>query len=347
MTRRTWIAATLLLFGLATALAQPPQRPRDDGPAKPTTPKPSSPPSTSNANEGGEKPVRPSEEAVPGLGPTGPSVKVKTGFIFTEGPAVDRDGNVYFSDVPASQLYKLDVSSGEVRKIRDKTNRGNGLMVNARGEVITCEGDGAVVAFNPENQERKVLAEKYQTKPFNGPNDLVIDRLGGIYFTDPYFGRAANAKQDKQGVYYLSPTGNLARVVEDIPLPNGVVLSPDETRLYVISSAQPRVMMYPVSGPGRLETGRDFCVLQRPRNNQPAAGDGCTVDEAGNLYVASAVGIQVYSPEGKLLGVIRVPESPSNCTFGGKDMKTLYVTARTSLYAFPMNVKGHRFPAGK
>jgi gluconolactonase len=282
---------------------------------------------------------------IPGLGPAGPLVKLHGNFQFTEGPACDRQGNVYFTDIPAEKIYKV-TPRGELSVFVDKSNHANGLMFNHKGELVACEMDGQVVAWTADGKSRRVLASEYQGKRFNAPNDLVIDRQGGIYFTDPTFRAPQPLPQGKAAVYYLSPEGQVTRLIDDLPNPNGVILSPDEKTLYVVPTGQAEVMAYPVEAPGKLGRGRVFCSLeQRP---QPTAagrsgGDGLTVDVKGNLYITSQLGIQVFDPQGKLLGILKFPEQPANVTFGGPDRKTLYVTARTGLYTLPMEIAGHEF----
>ncbi len=289
----------------------------------------------------GEKP-----DAIPGLGPTGPAVKLHTKFAFTEGPAADRDGNVYFSDIPNQKIHKVD-TKGNLTLFREKTNRANGLMVNAEGEVVACEMAGQVAAYSADGKSRRVLADKHHGKRFNAPNDLVIDKQGGVYFTDPAFGAPRPLPQDKTAVYYLAPGGKTTRLIDDLPNPNGVILSPDEKTLYVIPSGQADMMSYPVEAPGKLGKGKVFCTLRQPKGVKNSGGDGLTVDVKGNLYITSQLGLQVFDSAGKYLGLIKVPEVPANVTFGGTDFKTLYVTARTSLYTIPMEVAGHQFARGK
>jgi gluconolactonase len=281
-------------------------------------------------------------DKIPGLGPTDVEVKLHTGFKFTEGPAADRKGNVYFSDIPNEKIYKVDLK-GKLTLFRDKTNRANGLMVNAKGEIVACEMAGQVVAYSPDGKERRVLAGKHDGKRFNAPNDLVIDKQGGIYFTDPAFGAPRPLPQGKTAVYYLSPDGKTTRLIDDLPNPNGVILSPDEKTLYVIPTGQADMMSYPVESPGKIGKGKVFCTLRQPKGRKNTGGDGLTVDIKGNLYITSGLGLQVFDPAGKYLGLIKVPEGPANVTFGGADFKTLYVTARTSLYTIPMEVAGHQF----
>ena len=279
---------------------------------------------------------------IPGVGPAGEIVKLHTGFKFTEGPAADRDGNVYFSDIPNERIHKVD-AKGKLSVFREKSNRANGLMVNAKGEIVACEMAGQVVAYSADGKSRRVLADKYDGKRFNAPNDLVIDQQGGIYFTDPAFGAPMPLPQGKTAVYYIAPGGDVTRLIDDLPNPNGVLLSPDEKTLYVIPSGQAEMMAYPVEGPGKIGKGKVFCKLKQQREGGKSGGDGLTADTKGNLYITSGLGLQVFNPSGDLLGIIALPEQPANVDFGGPDMKTLYVTARTSLYAVPMEATGHVF----
>ncbi len=290
------------------------------------------------ADEAGDK--------IAGLGPTGAPVKLHTKFAFTEGPAADRAGNVYFSDIPNQKIYKVDLK-GKLTLFRDKSNRSNGLMVNAKGEIVACEMAGQVVAYSADGKSRRVLAGKHDGKRFNAPNDLVLDKKGGIYFTDPAFGAPTPLPQGKTAVYYLSPDGKTTRLIDDLPNPNGVILSPDEKTLYVIPTGQADMMSYAVKAPGKIGKARVFCTLRQPKGVKNSGGDGLAVDAKGNLYITSRLGLQVFDPAGKYLGLIEVPEGPANVKFGGADFKTLYVTARTSLYTFKMDVAGHQFARGE
>ncbi len=266
-----------------------------------------------------------------------------SGFKFTEGPAADRAGNLYFSDVPNERIYKID-ASGRISVFREKTNRANGLVVTTKGEVFACEMAGRIVAFSPDGQSVRVLADGYEGNRFNAPNDLVVNRSGGVYFSDPSFDAPDPLPQGKTAVYYIAPDGKVTRLIDDLIQPNGLALSPDEETLYVVPTGPAEMMAYPVEAPGKLGKGRVFCKLKDKDGKRE--GDSCGIDAGGNLYIATALGVQVFGPSGKALGVIPIPEQPSNVTFGGKDMKTLYVTARTSLYAMPMEQAGQVFLAG-
>ncbi|HVX62178.1 MAG TPA: SMP-30/gluconolactonase/LRE family protein [Pirellulales bacterium] len=286
------------------------------------------------------------EPQIPHIGPVGEIVKVHGGFMFTEGPAADAEGNVYFSDIPNNRINKVN-AAGKLSVFREPSNHTNGTMFNAAGELFCCEMDGRITAVSADGKTVRPLAETYQGKRFNAPNDLVIDRSGGVYFTDPHFRAPDPLPQGVTAVYYISSEGKVSRLLDDLKAPNGVILSPDEKTLYVIPSQQEEMMAYPVEGPGKLGEGRVFCRLKQAEGKSGTGGDGLTIDSKGNLYITSGLGLQVFNPEGKLLGIIAFPEQPANVTFGGKDFKTLYVTARTSLYKAPMEAVGHVFPGGK
>jgi gluconolactonase len=288
----------------------------------------------------------PQQEPIPGLGPIGPVTKVQTGFVFTEGPAVNATGELFFSDTRDEKIYKIG-TDGQLSVYVTPTHKGNGLFVRANGDVVACEMDSGRLS-TIRNGKAEPLVEQYEGKRFNAPNDLVIDRDGGVYFTDPTFNAPKPAPQDKTCVYYL-PLGasGATRVIDDLTNPNGVLLSPDEKTLYVFPSGTPDMMAYPIESPGKVGKGRVFCSLKQAEGKTNGGGDGCEIDAKGNVYIASALGLQVFDPGGKLLGIIAFPEQPSNAAFGGRDHKTLYVTARTSVYSVPMEVAGHIFPAGK
>ncbi len=284
------------------------------------------------------------DKTITGVGPSGEIKKVQTGFKFTEGPIGDANGNVYFSDIPNEKIHKID-AKGDLSVFREKSNNANGLMINAKGEIVACEMTGAIVAISADGKDRRVITDKYDGKRYNAPNDLVLDKAGGVYFTDPQFRAPTPLPQGKTCVYYANEKGEVTRIIDDLPNPNGVRLSPDEKILYVFPTGQKQMMSYPVESPGKIGKGKTFCELKQAKEGGNAGGDGGAVDSKGNVYVAAATGLQVFDKDGKYLGTIVFPEQPSNATFGGKDMKTLYVTARTSVYACPMDVAGHRYPA--
>jgi len=279
-------------------------------------------------------------EPIPGIGPTGKIKQIHGGFLFTEGPAIDGRGNLFFSDIPSTRILKVD-SAGKLSVFTDQSHHSNGLMFNAAGELVACEMEGQLAAWNVETKERRVLADGYQGKRFNAPNDLVIDRQGGIYFTDPHYLAPQPLPQGKTCVYYLSAQGEVTRLVDDLQAPNGIILSPDEKTLYVFPSGSSEMHAYTVEEPGQIGKGRTFYTFES------GGCDGVTIDTKGNLYLTTDSGIQVVTPQGKLLGTIDLPKSPANLTFGGPGGNTLYATARASLYSIPMEAQGHRFAVGQ
>jgi gluconolactonase len=281
------------------------------------------------------------EKPIPGIGPTGPIKKWHTGFKFVEGPMADGKGNVYFSDLQANKIHKID-SEGNLSVFSDELKGPNGLMFNIKGELVACEMNaGRIVAFDMDSKKMRVVADSYEGKAFGGPNDLVTDLQGGVYFTDF---RTAKGKQDKMGVYYVTADGKITRLVDNLKSPNGIIMSTDEKVLYVIPSSGPEIYSYPIESPGRIGAGSVFCKLQSvPGKKGIPTGDGVAIDTKGNLYFTALNGIQVFNPKGDHLGTITFPEAPANVDFGGADFKTLIVTARTSVYAVPMEATGHRF----
>jgi gluconolactonase len=291
-------------------------------------------------------PLAAGEQSIPGIGKVGKPVKLHGKFEFTEGPAADAKGNVYFTDIPKDTIYKVDLD-GKLSKFTETSNHANGLMFNSKGELCACEMDGQLVAYDIATKKKRTIIDKHNGNRFNAPNDLVIDKNDGIYFTDPSFRAPKPMPQDKLAVYYTDGKGKVTRLIDDLPNPNGVILSIDEKTLYVIPTGQPEMMSYPIESPGKLGKGKIFCTLKAAEGKKPGGGDGLTIDEKGNLYITSATGLQVFDPSGKYLGVISLPEQPANVTFGGADFKTLYVTARTSLYTVQMEVAGHLFALKK
>ena len=282
-------------------------------------------------------------DPIDGIGPAGPVKKIHGDLQFTEGPTWSSGDELFFSDIPADRIYKTNGKKLDV--FVEPAGHTNGLMFDGKGALIACSMDGALVSFD-ETGKKTVLADKHDGKRFNAPNDLVIDRNGGVYFTDPRFRSPEPLPQGIEAVYYRdAATGNVTRVVETLAdkAPNGVILSPDEKTLYVVCSMQEEVVAFDVVAPGRLGRERVFASLKQAPGKSGGGGDGLTLDTKGNLYITSGIGVQVFSPKGELLRVIELPEQPANVTFGGADSKTLYATARTGLYALPMEAQGHTF----
>jgi len=256
--------------------------------------------------------------------------KLAGGFKFTEGPAVDAKGNIYFTDIPNNRIHIWSVE-GKLSTFREKSGGANGLFFDKDGNLIACEGGNRrVTSITPEG-EVTVLADKVNGKRLNSPNDLWIDPAGGVYFSDPRYGSKEGLEQHGFHVYYIAPDRKqITRVTNDLKMPNGVLGTSDGKLLYVADPGAGKTYAYPIEGPGKLGEKKLFAEQ---------GSDGMTLDEKGNLYLTGK-GVNVYSPAGKKIETIAVPEGPANLCFGGKDRRTLFITARTSLYAVGMRVRG-------
>lgn len=256
--------------------------------------------------------------------------KLAGGFSFTEGPAVDADGNIYFTDIPNNRIHKWTIGAG-LSTFREDSGGANGLFFDGREHLLACEGGRRrLVSISPEG-EATVLADQYEGKKLNSPNDLWPDPKGGVYFTDPRYGNRDGMEQDGECVYYLPPGGGeLLRVVSDMIRPNGVVGTPDGRHLYITDHGDDKTFVYSVNPDGTL-SGKKLVAAE--------GSDGMTLDSKGNLYLTGAA-VAVYRSDGTHLGIIPVPERPANVCFGGSDRDVLFITARTSLYSIQMRVKG-------
>ena len=237
-------------------------------------------------------------EPIPGIGPAGPIEPLHTGFAFTEGPAADAEGNVYFTDIPNNKILRVD-SQGNLSTFVDHSRHANGLMFRSAREMIACEMDGQLVAWDVVTKQRRVLAAEYNGKRFNAPNDLTVDRHGGVYFTDPHFRAPSQLPQDKMGVYYVSSEGKVDRLIDNLEAPNGIILSNDEKTLYVFPSRSSTMRAYPIEAPGNLGKGRDFCTVESEGERGMQGTDGVTIDSRGNLYLTTAPRHPGIHPQGK------------------------------------------------
>lgn len=283
------------------------------------------------------RPVPPEEAASEqdGTGPVipldAPVRQLADGFRFTEGPVFAADGKVYFSDIPNERIMIYDWASGKVSVHRESSGRANGLAITPAGALLACEG-GARRLTRQLGDQITVLADTYDSKRLNSPNDLALDGKGGIYFTDPRYGDRSDMDMEIEGVYYLSRKGKLTRVVDDLVRPNGLVLSLDNSVLYIADNGAKTIVAYDVQPDGSLTNQRLFANMDLEARS---GGDGMTIDRRGNVYCAGQGHIWIWNPTGKLLGKIAVPQSPANCAFVGADEQTLFITARTAVYAIP------------
>lgn len=260
--------------------------------------------------------------------------KAGSGFSFTEGPAVAKDGSVYFTDQPNDRIYRWDEQEG-ISLWLEGTERSNGLYFTPDYKLVACADEQNRIILFESREERKVLLEGFEGKQLNGPNDLWIAPNGDIYFTDAYYHRhywpeGQREEQVVRGVYLLRPNGMVTRVINDYKQPNGIIGTPDGKTLYVADIEDRKIWRYDILPDGSLENKTYFA---------PHGSDGMTIDNRGNIYLTMGK-VWVYSPEGELISEIEVPESPSNLCFGGEERNILFITARTSVYTLKMNVKG-------
>ena len=256
--------------------------------------------------------------------------RVASGFGFLEGPAADADGNLYFSDVTNERIHRWSPATG-VTVFRERSGRANGLRVDFDGTLLVCEmGNRQVTAIDLDGR-LTVLADRYEDQRFNSPNDLWVDPKGGIYFSDPRYGATDDQEINGHHVYYLSADHEtLLRVTDDLVQPNGIIGTPDGSRVYVADHGAGRIWAYRPEADGSLSDKRLF-ISQ--------GADGMTMDERGNLYLTGQ-DITIFDSIGQQIGSIGGSEPPANVAFGGPDGTTLYITARTSLYRVEMLVTG-------
>lgn len=256
-------------------------------------------------------------------------------FKFTEGPAVDKKGNVFFTDQPNDKIWEYG-TDGKLSVFMDKTGRSNGLYFDKKGNLIACaDAENQLWSISPQ-KKITVLTANFEGKKLNGPNDLWIDNKGGIYITDPYYQRDYWTRKkpdlDGQKVYYL-PKGKkeLMMVADDLQQPNGIVGTPDGKYLFVADIGGNKTYKYEIKPDGTL-TNRQLFTEK--------GADGMTIDEMGNIYLCGN-GVSVFNPEGKQIEHIDIPAAwTANICFGGKNRDQLFITASEGIYLLPMKVKG-------
>lgn len=256
-------------------------------------------------------------------------------FAFTEGPAVDKKGNIFFTDQPNDKIWKYD-TDGKLSLFMEKAGRSNGLFIDKKGDIISCaDANNQLWSISPKGKIT-VLLDGHQGLKFNGPNDLWLDAKGGIYFTDPYYQRDYWTRKkpeiEGQKVYYL-PKGKKEAVIVDDALvqPNGIVGTPDGKYLYVADIRASKTYKYQINDDGTL-SNRQLHLSQ--------GSDGMTLDNRGNLYITGK-GVTVYDPTGKKIESIAVPAGwTANVCFGGKNRDVLFITASKAVFTLQMQVKG-------
>jgi gluconolactonase len=256
-------------------------------------------------------------------------------FGFTEGPASDTAGNVYFTDVPNNTIYKYS-TDGLLSVFMDSVPC-NGLAFDINENLIVCGHNGGRNIFSIDIKSNKIteLTTQFEGKKFNSPNDLWIDANNGIYFTDPRYGNRDNMELETEQVYYVSPDRkSVLKVTDDLVKPNGVYGIEKGKKLLVADHGAGKVYVYNIKKDGTLSGKKLFL------DNENV--DGITVDELGNIYITST-DVKIYNKNGFLIEVVKTSESPTNVSFGGKDFKTLFITERKKVYSLKMNVKGNRY----
>lgn len=270
--------------------------------------------------------------------------KVADGYKFTEGPALAPDGSIYFSDIPAALTLRFDPETGETTTVEEDSGNANGLMFDHGGVLIACRhGAREVSSWSPERtpeRYRPAASPTYEGKKLNSPNDLDIDKAGNIYFTDPRYGNRDSMEMEAEGVYFQSKESDgasamkpLLRLDADFERPNGIVLSHDESVLYVSDMSANRIYAYDVDSPGKVSNKREFARLN---DGEGGGGDGMCVDHQGRLYAAGQSKVWVFEPTGQLVATIAVAKPTINVTFGA-DNKTLYITANKGLYRITLD----------
>jgi gluconolactonase len=271
---------------------------------------------------------------------------VKDGFEAVEGPLRDTDGGLLFTNNQAGRILRI-APDGTLSTWLEAPLAANALTRTPRGEVVaTLQKTLAIGVVQAGSVEARILAGQYDGKPFNRPNDLVADSRGNIYFTDTVAIGFTGTPAIPSALYRIGADGRLARITTDIPRPNGVALSPDERTLYVANTSGEWVLAYALDAGGAPGAQREFAKLALPTVAPGAAApngagaDGLAVDRDGRVYVATAAGVQVFSPRGEALGIIRMPRQPQNLAFAGADRSTLYVVGRGSVYRIATLTRG-------
>jgi len=262
--------------------------------------------------------------------------KLSDEFKFTEGPACDAEGNVYFTDQPNDRIMMWGVD-GKLSTFMQPCGRSNGLCFDHQGNLLACADEkNELWSIDPKTKKATVLVKDYKGRLLNAPNDLWVRPDGGIYFTDPFYKRdywkRGPSEQDGECVYYLAPKRKrLVRVIDDLKQPNGIIGTPDGKTLYVADIGAKKTYAYDIKRGGSLANKRLFCDM---------GSDGMTIDDEGNVYLTGK-GVSVFDKTGKKIEQIDVPEPwTANVCFGGKDRQTLFITASKGLYAIRTRTKG-------
>ena len=283
-----------------------------------------------------------SEEFKKILRPNSKVERVQTNLVFTEGPVWIPSGNyLIFSDIMGNKMLKWSQKDG-MKVFRIPSGYANGNYLDLQGRLVTCGHSSRNVQRTEHDGRITILADRYKGKKLNAPNDLVVKSDGSIWFTDPQYGRHTQELRDNEPfemkerhVFRLDPeTKEITSVIDDFEGPNGLCFTPDESKLYIADTAKKHIRIFDVINGKTLKNGRIFCTIE------PGVPDGMRLDTEGRLYCTAGDGVHVFNQSGELLGKILLPESPANCTFGDTDKRTLYITARQSLYKVAISATG-------
>jgi gluconolactonase len=264
-------------------------------------------------------------------------------FLFTEGPIwIAEEKYLLFSDIPDNKILQL-TPNGKVKIFRKPSNNSNGLTRDKQGRLIACEHGTRRVTRTEKDGTITILADQFQGKKLNSPNDVIVKSNGAIYFTDPPYGiQPEQQEQPIQGVYLIPPDHQeIILLADDFYKPNGLAFSPDEKQLYIDDSQCRHIRVFDVKIDGTLANSRVFHDMNI---EEPGSPDGMKIDVQGNIYCTGAGGVWVFDCEGNHLGTIVTPEGPTNCAWGDEDGQSLYITAGTSIYRIRVNIPGIQVP---
>jgi gluconolactonase len=260
------------------------------------------------------------------------------------------DGSLIFTETNANRIIKIDTDNN-VSTFLENTNGSNGLAFDAKGRLITVQttpGQTKIGVVYPKGAE-SVLADGFEGKPFGRPNDLVVDKKGGVYFTEPgpnaQPGTTPAAPPLPPAVYYVPPGGRAIKIADGIERPNGIQLSRDEKTLYVNNTNGEYVLAFDIQPDGAVRNRRNFAKYEsvtRTASGVSSGADGLAIDGQGRVYVAASTGVQVFSPQGQHLGTIPLSRAPQNLAFAGPGKKTLYVVGRGAAFRIPMVAEGFK-----
>jgi gluconolactonase len=288
-----------------------------------------------------------------------PLERIAAGLAFTEGP-VWRGDHLLFSDLPNNRICRWQAtvagvelttwrypSGGDLDDTRAIAQPGsNGLTLDRENRLLACEHGRRRVSRTEADGTLVVLADRYAGRRLNSPNDVIVRSDGLVFFSDPPYGlpnQQEGQEQDAHACYRIEPDGRVVRLIDDFERPNGLAFAPDERTIYLADTRRLHLRAFAVSPSGDLSDGRLFADLTDP---EPGGPDGLKVDQAGNIYCTGAAGVWIFAPTGRLLGRIRTPERPANCAFGDADWRTLFITARESVYRIRLETPGIPVGAG-